>query len=141
MMGVERVVLPRLALVLRGAGSEALDLLLDRRPESVCFDRGRGDHGRSSELGAALRRRLLVRDPQMREFDQTGQLRQGIFGLRLPSAGGPQAPLEFVEVDLVGRTWPGTAHIVLIRRGSLLTTRRTLAARGATSANAFPRGR
>ena len=65
----------------------------------------------------------------MREFDETGQLRQGIFGPRLPSAGGPQAPLEFVEVDLVSRTWPGTAHIVLIRRGSFLTARRTRTAR------------
>jgi hypothetical protein len=37
----------------------------------------------------------------VREFDQTRQLRERIFRLRLLSAGGAQSPLEFVEVDLV----------------------------------------
>ena len=56
---------------------------------------------RNRSLRGAARWRLAVGDPHVREFDQTRQLRERIFGLRLLSARGAQSPLEFVEVNLV----------------------------------------
>jgi len=40
----------------------------------------------------------------VREFDQAGQFREGIFDAPLLRARSAQAPLEFLEVDLVTRT-------------------------------------
>ncbi len=105
MMDVELVVSPRRAIGLGRAGSEFFHLIVERRPESLGFDRGQRLRARSSGLGGApRRRRLAVRDPHMREFDQTRQFRERIFGARLLCARGAQSPLEFVEVDLVRRT-------------------------------------
>ena len=41
-----------------------------------------------------------------------------IFDACLLGARGAQAPLEFFEVDIVGCTRPGNAHLVLFHRGS-----------------------
>ena len=101
MTGVELIVPPRRAIVLGRAGSEFLHLIVERWPEGAGFDRGRRRRARNRGLGGAARRRLAVRNPHVREFDQTRKLRERIFGLRLLSARGAQSPLEFVEVDLV----------------------------------------
>ena len=101
MTSVELVVPPRRAIGLGRAGREFLHLIVERWPESAGFDRGRRRRARNRGLGGAPRRRLAVRDAHVREFDQTRQFRERIFGLRLLSARGAQSPLEFVEVDLV----------------------------------------
>ena len=103
-MGVELIILPRLAVGLRRAGRQFLHLVVDRRPKSRGFDRLSGLRVLGAGSGGAASRRLAVRDPEVREFDQAGKFRQGILGARLLGARGAQAPLEFVEVDLVTRT-------------------------------------
>ena len=118
MMSVELVILPRLALGLRGAGSQFFDLLIERRTKSASLERGWSFGARNTGSGAAPRRRRAVRDSHVREFNQTGELREGILGARLLGASGAQAPLKFVEVDLVAGAWPGNAHKVLTCRWS-----------------------
>ena len=103
-MGVELIVLPRLAVGLRRAGRQFLHLVVDRGAKSRGFDRLSGLRVFGAGSGGAANRRLAVRDPEVREFDQAGKLRQGILGARLPAARGAQPPLELVEVDLVTRT-------------------------------------
>ena len=101
MTSVKLVVPPRRAIGLGRAGSEFLHLVVECWPERPGFNRGRRRRARNRSLRGAARWRLAVGDPHVREFDQTRQLRERIFGLRLLSARGAQSPLEFVEVDLV----------------------------------------
>ena len=103
MAGVELVVAPRRAIVLGGAGSEPLHVIVERWPKRLGFDRGQRLRARGG-LCRGPRRRLAVRDPHVREFDQTGQFRERVFDLRLLSARGAQSPLEFVEVDFIRYT-------------------------------------
>ena len=104
MMVVEFVVPPRRAIGFGRAGSEFFHLIVERWAESRGFGRVQRLRGRNGGLADAPRRRLAVCDPHMREFDQTGKFRERILGARLLSAGRAQAPLEFVEVDLIRRT-------------------------------------
>ena len=118
MMGVEFVVPPGRAIGLGGAGSQFFHLVVERGAESRGLDGARRLRERDRGLGDAARRRgLAVCDPHVREFDETREFRQWIFGARLLRARSAQAPLEFVEVDLIRRTGLGSTHVTLTRRG------------------------
>jgi hypothetical protein len=103
MTGVELVVPPRRAIILGRAGSKLFHFIVERWPERLGFDRGQR-LGAGDGVAGAARRRLAVRDAHVREFDETRQFRERIFGLGLLRAGGAQSPLELVKVDLVRYT-------------------------------------
>ena len=69
--------------------------------------------------------------------DKLCQFDERILPINLLRARGAQSPLEFVKIDLCGRSGPGNVHIILITTAGA----RLLRAMTRRSANAFPPGR